>query len=449
MSQIVKNDDRTIFGWAMYDWANSAYITIFGSIIAVFFAGTVVPDEGFAGQSGQTLWAGVVSFGSLILFLAMPVLGTVADYAAAKRRFLRNFALLGVIMTIGLYFVPDGQVVWFLFIALISQIGFVAANVFYDGYLPLIATDDTIDQVSSKGFAYGYIGGGIYLAIAAVLILLSDNGTLGLSTATASRIAIAGAGVWWLLFSVVTLNRLPEEGDPRALPNELAKISPWRAYARIGFGDTWATIKKLRKFRPLLLFVAAYFLYNNGISTVIAVTGAYAVDTLKLGQTEIIITFLIVQFVAFGGALFFGRLAGRIGTKPAVVISLLIWIGVIIGGYLLPEAQATPLYALGAVVGLVLGGSQALSRSLYGSMIPEESSAEFFGFFTVFSKASAVLGAGTFAIVSGLTGSGRQAILSVLFFLVFGLLLLLRVNVDEGRASRDDWAVSATEGSGS
>ena len=326
--------------------------------------------------------------------------------------------------------------------ALISQIGFVAANVFYDGFLPIITTDDTIDRVSSKGFAYGYIGGGLYLLLAFVLIFLSDNGTLGLSLAEASRISIAGAGVWWLLFSVVTLRRLPDEGEPRPLPARLADRSRLSAYVRIGFGATWETTKKLLDFRALLLFVVAYFLYNNGINTIIAVTGAYAVDTLELATTEIVITFLIVQFVAFGGALFFGWLAGKIGTKPAIVISLFIWIGISIAGYLLPVGQAAPLYVLGAVVGLVLGGSQALSRSLYGSMIPEESSAEFFGFFTVFSKASAVAGTTVFALVSGFTGSGRPAILSVVGFLVVGLILLMRVNVKEGRASREDWALT-------
>jgi len=428
----------------MYDWANSAYITTFGAIVAVFFASTIVPDEGFAGQSGETLWAAVVGFGSLILFLAMPVLGTVADYAAAKRRFLRNFALLGAITTLVLPFVPDGGVVAFLLIALVSQIGFVAANVFYDGFLPSITTDDTIDRVSSKGFAYGYIGGGIYLLLAFVLLFLSDNGTLGLSLATASRISIAGAGVWWLLFSVVTLRRLPDEGEAQPLPTEVADRSRLSAYARIGFGATWETTKKLLDFRALLLFVVAYFLYSNGINTVIAVTGVYAVDTLELATTEIVITFLIVQFVAFGGALFFGWLSGKIGTKPAIVISLFIWIAVTIAGYLLPVGEAAPLYTLGAVVGLVLGGSQALSRSLYGSMIPEESSAEFFGFFTVFSKASAVAGTTVFAIVSGITGSGRPAILSVVGFFIVGLILLIRVDVEEARSSRNRWATSDT-----
>jgi UMF1 family MFS transporter len=428
----------------MYDWANSAYITVFGAIIAVFFATSIVPDEGFAGYSGETLWAAVVGFGSFILFLVMPVLGTVADYAAAKKRFLRTFAVIGAVTTIVVPLVPDGAVVAFLFAALISQIGFVAANVFYDGFLPLITTDETIDRVSSRGFAYGYIGGGLYLVLAFVLIFLSDNGTLGMSVATASRISIAGAGVWWLLFSVVTLRRLPDEGEPRPLPDELANSSRWVAYARIGFGDTWKTTKKLADFRALLLFVVAYFLYNNGINTIIAVTGAYAVDTLGLETIQIVITFLIVQFVAFGGALFFGWLAGKIGTKTAIIVSLIIWIAITIAGFLLPAGQATPLYALGAAVGLVLGGSQALSRSLYGSMIPEESSAEFFGFFTVFSKASAVLGTTVFALVSGITGSGRPAILALLGFFVVGLILLMQVDVEEGRTSRDDWALTDT-----
>ena len=450
MSQVIKNDDRTIFGWAMYDWANSAYITTLGAIMAAFFTGTIVPEEGFAGQSGETLWAYVVSLGSFILFLVMPMLGAVADYAAAKRRLLRNFAILGAITTIALPLVPDGWVIAFLFVVLISQIGFVAANVFYDSFLPVITSDDTIDKVSSRGFAYGYIGGGLYLVLALVLILMSgDDGVTGLSTSLAARISIGGAGVWWLVFSVVALRRLPEEGEPRPLPPEMAESPRWLAYARVGFREAWKTTKLLRGFPALLLFVAAFFLYNNGINTIIAVTGAYAEETLGLGTTEIIITFLIVQFVAFGGALMFGWIAGRIGTKNAIVISLLIWIGVTVAGYLLPAGQATPVYVLGAVVGLVLGGSQALSRSLYGSMIPEEASAEFFGFFTVFSKASAVLGTLAFGVVSSITGSGRPAILSIVAFFVIGLLLLLRVNVDEGRASRDDWAVSATESSGS
>ena len=446
MSQrLVKNDPRTIWGFAMYDWANSAYITTFGAVIGFFFADTIVPDEGYWGMDGQTLWAFIVGTASLLLFIVMPVLGTVTDYAPAKKRFLRNFAVLGALTTMGLAFVPDDAVGWFLLVALITNIFFVAANVFYDSFLPIITTDETIDEVSSKGFAYGYIGGGIYLALGAAVIFLSDSGVIGFSETTAFRVVIGGAGLWWLGFSVVSLIRLTEDEDVKEMPAEFREGSRWAAYTRLGFREVWATTKKLRQFRAVLLFVIAFFLYSNGINTVIAMSGPYAADTLRLTQTDVIITFLIVQFVAFGGALFFGWLANRIGTKPAIVISLVIWSGLAIAGFLLPAEQSIPFYALGAGVGLVLGGSQALSRSLYGSMIPEDSSAEFFGFFTVFSKASAILGAWAFAITAALTGEGRLAILSVIVFFISGLLVLLRVDVEEGRASRDEWATVGAE----
>jgi MFS transporter, UMF1 family len=437
VTTITKNDPRTIFGWAMYDWANSAYITTFGAIVAAFFTGVIVPEGGFHGLSGETLWSLVVSIGAFVLFLFMPVLGAVADYASAKKRLLTIFAVVGAGTTLFLPFVPDGSVIAFLAVVLVTQIGFVAGNVFYDGYLPLIASDETVDRVSSKGYAFGYIGGGLYVLLALVVILLSgDGGVTGLSEEAAARVGIAGAGLWWLGFGFFSLRRLPADGAVATGGNSPTR---WTGYARIGFRRTLATGRKLLGFRQILLFVVAFFFYNDAINTVIVVTGAYAEETLQLSTTEIIITFLIVQFVAFGGALLFGAVAGRIGTKPAIVVTLLIWIGVAIAGYFLPTGQATPLYALGAVVGLVLGGAQALSRSLYASMVPEEASAEFFGFFTVFSKFSAIWGPLVFAVVSGSTGSGRPAILSVVGFLVIGMVLLFRVDVEEGRASRREW----------
>jgi MFS transporter, UMF1 family len=423
----------------MYDWANSAYITTFGAIVAAFFTGVIVPDEGYHGLSGETLWSLIVSIGAFVLFLAMPVLGAVADFASVKKRFLVVFAIVGAGTTILLPLVPDGAVIAFLAVVLITQIGFVAGNVFYDSYLPLISTDETIDRVSSKGYAYGYIGGGLYVLLALFVILLSgDGGLTGLTEEAAARVGIAGAGLWWLLFSVVSLRRLPAD-QPQHRDQDGWSQPTWVGYARIGFSRTVATARKLVGFKHILLFVLAFFFYNDAINTVIVVTGAYAEDTLGLSTTEIIVTFLIVQFVAFFGALLFGSVADRIGTKPAILVTLAIWIGVAIAGYYLPEGQAMPLYVLGAVVGLVLGGAQALSRSLYGSMIPEAASAEFYGFFTVFSKFSAIWGPLVFAVVSASTGSGRPAILSVVGFLVVGAILLLKVDVTAARNSRAEW----------
>jgi UMF1 family MFS transporter len=440
VSHVAKNDPRTVFGWAMYDWANSAYITTFAAIVAAFFTAVIVPEDGYDGYSGQTLWSAVISIGAFVLFLAMPVLGAVADYASAKKRFLRVFAWFGALMTVALPLIPSGAVPAFLIVVLLSQIGFVAANVFYDGFLPDISTDETIDRISSRGYAFGYVGGGLYVLAALVLILLSgDGGITGLSEETASRMGIAGAGVWWFGFSTVSLRRLPEEVRPDELPEAYRSGSRFLGLARLGFGRTIDTARELLGFRQLMLFVLAFLFYNDAVQTVIAVTGAYAEETLNLGTTEIIIVFLIVQFVAFGGALMFGALAGRLGTKGAIMTSLLAWIALAVAAYFLPEGEALPLYGLGVVTGFVLGGVQALSRSLYGSMIPEEASAEFYGFFSVFSKFSAIWGPLVFAIVSNATGSGRPAILSVVGFFVLGLILLSRVDVSEGRASRESW----------
>lgn len=436
MSNIVKNDPKTVFGWAMYDWANSAYITTFAAIVAAFFTGVIVPEGGYNGFSGQTLWSAIISIGAIVLFLAMPVLGAIADYSHAKKRFLQFFAWFGALITVAMPLVPSGSVPLFLVVVVLTQIGFVAANVFYDGFLPDISTDDTIDRVSSKGYALGYVGGGLYVLLALILILLSgDEGVTGLSVETASRIGIGGAGVWWLGFSIFSLRRLPEV---TATPDQPEGPS-WMGLARIGFSRTLATTRKLLRFKQLLLFVLAFLFYNDAVQTVITVTGAYAEETLSLGTTEIIIVFLIVQFVAFFGALMFGSLAGRVGTKGAIIVSLLIWVLVAGAAYFLPEGEAMPLYLLGAVTGFVLGGTQALSRSLYGTMIPEAASAEFYGFFSVFSKFSAIWGPLVFAVVSNATGSGRPAILSVVGFFLLGLILLTRVNVAEARASRELW----------
>jgi len=446
MTASVKNDRRTILGWAMYDWANSAYATTSGAIVAAFFTGTIVPDEGFWGFSGETLWAAVVSIGAMILFLGMPVLGAVADYTSSKRRFLWFFAMLGAFFTIAVPFAPDGAVPLFLFIFLISQVGFVAANVFYDGFLPNITTDDTIDSVSSRGFAFGYIGGGLYVLLAFVLIVLSgDDSVTGLTETGAARIAIAGAGVWWIVFTVFSMRRLPEVGEAEAIPESLSHLPKWRAYTSIGFGRTIATGRKLLQFKHILLFVVAYMFYNDGTQTVINVSGAYAEDTLNLETEEIIVAFLIVQFVAFFGALFFGRLAERIGAKRAIMGSLVIWIGIAGAGYALPAETPALLYLLAVVIGFVLGGVQALSRSLYGSMIPEEASAEFYGFFSVFSKFSAIWGPLLFAIVSATTGSGRPAILSIVALFAIGMVLLSKVDVEQARASRSRWHFEGAE----
>jgi UMF1 family MFS transporter len=357
-----------------------------------------------------------------------------ADYAEAKKRYLRAFMILGAVFVLITPFVPDGQVALFLAVVLVGQFGFVAANVFYDGFLPEIATDETIDKVSSRGFALGYLGGGLYLVFALALISLSsDEAGATLSESFAARISIFGSGLWWIGFSIFALARLPSDGP---VPAEQMGL---REFVSVGFERTVSTVRKLRSFPQLLLFVVAFIIYNSGTGTVIVVSGPYAEDTLNLELETIALAFLIVQFIAFFGALMFGIIAGKSGPKRAIMITLVVWTGLAVMAFFLPEGSAPGFLLLAAIVGFVLGGVQALSRSLYGTMIPEEASAEFFGFFSVFSKLSGI-GPLVFGAISAVTGSGRTAILSVAAFFIVGLVLLARVDIEEARASRDRWS---------
>lgn len=483
----------------MYDWANSAYSTVIaGAILPAFFVSEVVGEDGWNGRSGESLFALTVALGTLLLFLAMPVLGAVADFSDSKRRFLRVFAYGGSLFTASLFLATSGNVLATLGLFLLAQIGFVGANVFYDGFLPDITTPDTIDRVSSRGFALGYIGGGLWLGVVIAMIQFSPDGAL------AARIGIGATGLWWAGFTRFALLRLSETGQATDLPPAVTVPRSWvrgitwltagiaagvlsllwllftgadalvfnlvllgwmaaliysvyriatsrstatveltgeyARYAGVGFARMFDTAAKLRQFPQLLLFVVAYMLYNDGVQTTINVSAAYAAGTLELDTTVIALTFLVVQFVAFGGALLFGWLASRLHIKRAIQANLVVWIVIAVLAYRLPVGETLPFLSLGIVIGVVLGGIQALSRSLYGSMIPKEASAEFYGFYSVFAKFSAIWGPLIFGLVSGSGESSRVAILSVVVFFVLGLAVFSRVDVEAARRSKADWA---------
>ncbi|UCF21688.1 MAG: MFS transporter [Gemmatimonadota bacterium] len=444
----MKNNPRVILGWAMYDWANSAYMTTTAAaLLPAYFADGIVPAGGYElfGRvyDGQTLWGYLVGFGTFIIFLITPILGAIADFSAAKKRFLQVFAYGGALFATSFVFVGTGDVLLTMGLFFLTQVGFVSANVFYDGFLPDISTPETIDRVSAKGYAFGYIGGGLQFAIASLLVGFHDS--IGLQLVTATRISLAMAGLWWLGFATFAFTRLRETGVAQQLPPEHAASSIPIAYAKVGFGRVWGTARKLIGFKQLLLFLIAYMIYNDGVQTVINMASVYAKDTLGLTTSAIMTTFLIVQFVAFGGAYFFGWVAGRIEARPAVLICLGVYSLVAIAAYFMPAGEALPFFALGAVIGFVQGGAQSLSRSLYGSMIPEEASAEFYGFYSVLSKFSAIWGPLMFALLADRTGSGRNAILSLIVFFLVGGTLLATVNIEEARASRLRWSFEGAE----
>ncbi len=447
MSSGVKNDPASIKGWVTYDWANSAYATtILAAVLPAYFASVVVPDGGvdLLGRTwtGQDLWAIAVGVGPLIMFLATPILGAIADYSGSKKRFLTVFATWGAVLAALLFFSTTGDVTLTLTLFLLAHLGFVGANVFYDAFLPDLTTDDTIDMVSSRGYAWGYIGGGVHLLLSLALIQGAEAGAIPIDPELATRIALGSVGVWWLGFAVMAFRGIPETGHSSVLPGE--PKPGWAEYARIGFTRTIRSSGRVFRNRPLLVFVIAFILFNDGVQTTIAMASIYATETLELGITIVIVAVLLVQFIAYFGAMAFGRYSTRVGTRKALLTSIVIWAAVTVAAFFLPVGVAAPFLALAVLIGFVLGGTQALSRSLYGSMIPEEQSAEFYGFFSVFSKFSAIWGPWIFAFVRQTTGSARWAILSIALFFIVGGALFATVDIDQARHNRDSLRATVT-----
>jgi UMF1 family MFS transporter len=432
-----KNDRKIIFGWCMYDWANSAFATtILAALLPAYFAGEVVgPDGVMIGgtlYSATTLWGFTVALAAFLIFLSAPVLGAISDFSASKKRFLLTFAYGGSLFTIFLFFCQHGDVVKTLIIFLVAQIGFIAGNVFYDAFLPQIASEDRIDWISGKGFSFGYFGGGLQFAVA--LGLVAGHAQLGISQSMAARIGIAMAGFWWAGFTLFTVKYLKEVPRVESMPEKYQGQPAVLAYSIIGFTNLMKTARQVGRFRHLLIFLIAFMLYNDGIQTVINMATIYGKEELKLSTTHLMVTLLVIQVIAIFGAMAFSRLAGVIGSKKAVMVTLVLWSGIVVYAYFI--TSAAEYFMLGIGVGIVLGGSQALSRSLYGSMIPEEASAEFYGFYSVFSKFSAIWGPMAFAVIRQVAGSSRLSIVSLIVFFVTGLILLSFVNEKKAREAK-------------
>lgn len=437
MAEPPKNDPRSIFSWCMYDWANSAYATtVVGGLLPAYFASVVVGQAGATlggtTYSATALWAFATGAASLVVFLISPVLGAIADYSSSKKRFLLIFGYVGVLATLLLFSAGEGDVFFTLILFVIAQIGFIGANVFYDAFLPQLATGDEADWVSGKGYSFGYVGGGVQFALALLLVL--EHERLGISLATATRMGIAMAALWWGGFTLFTAFGLAEPRTGRGLPGRYRNSHFGSRYVRAGFARVWQTSREASKFPHLVLFLAAFMLYNDGIQTVIQMATIYGTEELRLSTATLMVTLLIIQAIATVGAFLFSWLSRCIGSKRAVMVSLVGWIGVTFSAYFIQSAAQ--YFALGAGVGLILGGSQALSRSLFSSMIPETGSAEYFGFYTVFSKFSSIWGPFLFGFVRQLTGSARLSIVSVAAFFVVGMVLLSLVDVEKARLVR-------------
>ncbi|MDK1030218.1 MAG: MFS transporter [Anaerolineae bacterium] len=443
-TQTVKNNDkREIFGWAMYDWANSAFSTTVATVFLGPYVASLARSAAEAAGTTTVSFLGIpiapdsflpycisISVGLQVLFL--PILGAIADFSNLRKQLMRLFATIGAVATILLFFVT-GPLWWLggvLFI--IANLALGAAIVFYNAYLPDIASEEERNNVSSYGFAMGYLGGGILLALNLAFFLFSED--IGVPEDLAVRINLASAGIWWLGFSFITWARLRTPRASRSIPaNE--------NYAKLGFRQLRITLREIKNFPETIKFLLAYFLYNDGIQTVIAVTAIFAAAPLIQGGLELELqtltaVILMIQFVAFGGALLWGRLANWIGAKQSIIVSLVIWSGVVIYAYggLYGETRVTQFFILGIFIALVLGGSQAISRSLFSQMIPAGKEAEYYSFYEITERGTSWIGPLLFGLANQIFGSLRFGILSVIIFFIAGLIILPFVNVDKAIA---------------
>jgi UMF1 family MFS transporter len=417
--------------WAMYDWAvSSLQTTVLVAVFPIFFVR--VAAAGLPESRATQALATANTIAAVIVAILSPVLGAISDYAAAKKRMLAGAMLVGAAATMGMFFIRRGDLTLASTLFVIALVGATASVVFYEALLPHIAKGDEIDRVSSAGYAVGYVGGGVLLAANLLWIQRPDLFGLpsgeGLSEQAASlpaRLAFVSVAVWWIVFSIPLFRRVPE--PPRRLEaDEPGSTTPIAAsFTRLG-----ETLRQLMGFRQAFLMLLAFLIYNDGIQTIIKMATAYGTE-IGIGQSSLITAVLLVQFVGVPFAFLFGMLAGRIGAKRAVFLGLLAYTGISVIGYFM--RTATHFFVLAGLVGMVQGGTQALSRSLFATLIPAHKSGEFFGFYSVFEKFSSIFGPLLFAITISVTGSSRNAILSVILFFAIGAALLARVNVTEGQ----------------
>jgi MFS transporter, UMF1 family len=479
------NDKREIFGWTMYDWANSAFST---TVVTVFLGPYLTAiSQAATKNTGGLLYLGnvpirfdsfftyAVSASVLLQVTFLPVLGALADYSHLRKQLLMFFAVLGSLATIAMLFIgPSGYWVGAgLFI--LANVAFGASIVFYNSYLPSIASEEQRDHVSASGFAMGYLGGGLLLLLNLVLFLFGDK--LGLTSALVARISLASAGVWWLGFSVITFRSLRPRHAVRPLPagenyftigfrqlSNLLNVSigivallmllplavPVLVLLQVPIvlallpaaGPIVVLVlfiaRKSRQLPEAMKYLTAYLLYNDGIQTVIVIAAIFATQELGMSSTNLILVILMIQFVAFAGAYAFSYLARAVGARNAILVSLVVWAAVVIFAYagmkstapfLGMEERQFEFWVMGFVVALVLGGSQALSRSLFAQMIPKDQEAEFFSFYEISERGTSWMGTFIFGVVNQQFGSLRVGILSLIFFFVVGLALLPLVNV--------------------
>jgi len=412
---------KIINAWCMYDWANSAFATtVMAALLPPYFSN--VAAAGLSRVQASSIWGYSVSISMLLTALMGPILGAIADHTGSKKRFLRSFMGVAVLFTGLLFTIGKGDWVGAVIFFVLASIGNAGANIFYDSLLPHVARPDEVDQVSTKGYALGYLGGGILLLVNLIWYMkpewfgFADGGV-------AVRVSFLSVALWWVIFSLPLFRWVPEPSSARAR----ARIHPLRA----GFEQVAHTFREIRRYRQLFKFLIAFWLYADGIGTIIHMATIYGAE-IGIGTAHLAGALLLTQIVGVPFSFLFGRLARRLGTKRCIFLALAVYALISVGGYFM--TQAWHFWVLAGLVGTVQGGSQGLSRSLFSSMAPKAQSAEFFGFFDISSKFAGITGPFLFGLVGTLVGSSRWSIVSLVVFFIVGALLLSRVKEEQGIA---------------
>ena len=428
---------REVLGWSFYDVANSAFAT---SVMAVIFnkyyagvvaggaEGTVFSILGWHIRvPGASMFNFTVALAMIVVAITAPLLGAIADFSGVKKRFLFWYCVGGSIFTALLATVGPGDVLWGGFLFMLGLIGFSGGNAFYNALLPEIAAKEDLGKVSGIGWALGYIGGGLCLLVN--LCMLQYPKVLGLREPTSIGAVFPVVGIWWFVFALPTFLWVKERAPRQIKPAN-------QSYFNIGITRLRKTYKQLHRFRELWKFLLAYFLFNDGIETVIIMAAIFGDQVLHMSSGQLIMFFLLIQGVAFFGALGFGWMVDWIGNKKTLIITLITWTVVVFWAYFIGifTDPVKEYYFLGVLVGIVMGGSQSAARSLQASFVPIQNSAEFFSFFAISGKFASVMGPLTFGLVTLITGSLRTGILVLVVFFLAGLGILLTVDETKGTA---------------
>lgn len=434
------NDARETFGWMMYDWANSAFLTTVGTTLlgpyltdlaqaAVGENGSLFSFGALGSITAKSFFPFCVSLSVFLQVFLLPFLGGIADYSNLKKKMLALFCYAGVVATCLLFFVTGKLYLLGGALFIIANLSFGASIVVYNAFLPEITTEDQRDKISSRGFALGYLGGGLLLAANLGFILGLPYLHLNISRGMAVRLCLFSAGLWWGGFAIITFMRLHTRAPVKTLPRDTS-------YFAIGVRQIAITFRELWRLPYTLRYLVAYLFFNDGIQTVITMSGVFLAQELFVSrgindyQSFLIELILLVQFLAFFGALIFERVALWTGTKKAILLSLVIWSGTVIYAYALLHT-VTQAWMMAAVIAIVLGGSQALSRSLFSRMIPAGREASFFGIYEISERGTSWMGPIIFGIVVAATNSYRQAILSLIVFFLVGMVLLYLTDTDK------------------